>query len=31
LYDKDNGTIQQVSVGADDSGGAGYKVLRIAN
>ena len=31
LYDKDNDTIQQVTVGADDSGGAGFKVLRITN
>jgi hypothetical protein len=31
LYDDDNDAVQQVSVGADDSGGAGYKLLRIAN
>lgn len=31
LYDKDNGALQRVSVGIDDSGGAGYKLLRIAN
>lgn len=31
LYDDDNGVIQQVTVGAADSGGAGYKVLRIVN
>ncbi len=31
LYDLDNGALQQVSVGADDSGGVGFKVLRIAN
>ncbi len=31
LYDFDNLTIAQVSVGADDSGGSGFKVLRIPN
>lgn len=31
LYDNDNGAIQQVTVGAADSGGAGFKVLRIPN
>jgi len=31
LYDADNGTLQQVTVGADDSGGSGFKLLRIAN
>lgn len=31
LYDLDNGAIQQVTVGAADSGGAGFKVLRIPN
>lgn len=31
LWDADNGQIEQVSVGAADSGGAGYKLLRIAN
>ncbi len=31
LYDDDNGVIQQVTVGIDDSGGAGFKLLRIAN
>ena len=31
LYDDDNGTMEQVTVGAADSGGAGYKVLRIPN
>jgi hypothetical protein len=31
LYDVDNGTMERVSVGAPDSGGVGYKVLRIAN
>ena len=31
LYDDDNGAIQQVTVGAADSGGAGFKVLRILN
>ena len=31
LYDSDNATLEQVTVGAADSGGAGYKVLRIPN
>ena len=31
LYDKDNGAMQQVTVGVADSGGAGFKVLRISN
>lgn len=31
LYDVDNGQIERVSVGAADSGGAGFKLLRIAN
>ena len=31
IYDIDNGTLERVRVGAADSGGAGYKVLRIAN
>lgn len=31
VYDVDNGTIERVSVGAADSGGAGFKVLRIPN
>lgn len=31
IYDVDNGTLERVSVGAADSGGAGFKVLRIAN
>ena len=31
LYDEDAGSLQQVTVGADDSGGSGYKVLRIPN
>lgn len=31
LFDFDNGTMEQVSVGAADSGGSGYKVLRIPN
>jgi len=31
LYDVDNGTLERVSVGAADSGGAGFKVLRIPN
>lgn len=31
LYDLDNAAIQQVTVGAADSGGAGFKVLRIPN
>lgn len=31
VYDVDNGQLERVSVGAADSGGTGYKVLRIAN
>lgn len=31
IYDVDNGTMERVSVGAADSGGSGYKVLRIPN
>jgi hypothetical protein len=31
LYDVDNGTLERVSVGAADSGGTGFKVLRIPN
>lgn len=31
IYDVDNGTLERVTVGAADSGGSGYKVLRIAN
>lgn len=31
IYDVDNGTLERVSVGPPDSGGAGYKVLRIPN
>lgn len=31
IYDVDNATLERVSVGAADSGGSGYKVLRIAN
>lgn len=31
LYDIDNGQLERVSVGAADSGGAGFKVLRIPN
>lgn len=31
LYDVDNATVERVSVGIADSGGAGYKVLRILN
>lgn len=31
LYDDDNGAIQQVTVGIADSGGAGFKLLRITN
>lgn len=31
LWDVDNGTLERVSVGAADSGGAGFKVLRIPN
>lgn len=31
VYDVDNGTLERVTVGAPDSGGAGFKVLRIPN
>lgn len=31
LYDVDNGTLERVTVGAADSGGSGFKVLRIPN
>lgn len=31
IYDVDNGQIERVVVGAPDSGGTGYKVLRIPN
>lgn len=31
IYDVDNAAIERVSVGAADSGGAGYKLLRIPN
>lgn len=31
LYDVDNGQMERVTVGAADSGGAGFKVLRIPN
>jgi len=31
IYDVDNGAIQRVTVGAANSGGTGYKVLRILN
>ena len=31
LYDKDNDTLEKVTVGAANSGGAGFKVLRIPN
>lgn len=31
LYDFDNDTVERVTVGAADSGGAGFKVLRIPN
>lgn len=31
IYDVDNGTLERVTVGAADSGGTGYKVLRIPN
>lgn len=31
IYDVDNATLERVTVGAADSGGAGYKLLRIAN
>lgn len=31
IYDVDNATLERVSVGAADSGGAGFKCLRIPN
>lgn len=31
IYDVDNATLERVSVGAADSGGTGFKVLRIPN
>jgi hypothetical protein len=31
LYDADNNTVERVTVGAADSGGSGFKVLRIPN
>ena len=31
LWDVDNATLERVTVGASDSGGAGFKVLRIPN
>jgi len=31
VYDVDNASLERVSVGAADSGGSGYKVLRIPN
>lgn len=31
VYDVDNATVERVTVGAANSGGAGYKVLRIPN
>jgi hypothetical protein len=31
IYDVDNGQLERVSVGAADSGGVGFKVLRIPN
>ena len=31
VYDVDNGQLERVTVGAADSGGAGFKVLRIPN
>ena len=31
IYDVDNATLERVSVGAADSGGTGYKLLRILN
>lgn len=31
LWDADNSTMERVTVGAADSGGSGFKVLRIAN
>ncbi len=31
LWDVDNGTLERVTVGVADSGGLGWKLLRIAN
>ena len=31
LYDVDNGTVERVTVGSADSGGTGFKLLRIPN
>ena len=31
IYDDDNGTIERVTVGIANSGGAGFKLLRLAN
>jgi len=31
IYDVDNGTLERVTVGAADSGGSGFKLLRIPN
>jgi hypothetical protein len=31
LLDLSDGTLKRVTFGADDSGGAGHKVLRVAN
>jgi hypothetical protein len=31
IWDVDNNNLERVTVGAADSGGAGFKVLRIAN
>jgi len=31
LWDVDNGTLERVTVGAADSGGTGFKLLRIPN
>jgi hypothetical protein len=31
LYDVDNGQFERVTVGAADSGGVGFKLLRIPN
>lgn len=31
IYDVDNGTLERVTVGAADSGGTGFKLLRIPN
>ena len=31
IYDVDNATLERVTVGAQDSGGVGFKLLRIAN